>query len=389
MDRITLRTGDEDGQAPTDQRAVAAGFLAVLDQLARPKLRVLLAIDDLQWLDSSSVHVLEFVARRLRGPIGLLGAVRTMSAQGSAWFQPPQPDRLHRITLHPLTVGALHAVLSQRLGHSYPRPTMLRIHQTSGGNPFYAIELARSIDERGSDTKEVLPRSLTELMDRRIDSVEERAERALLASRLPRRPDDRPRRRGDGHPGDRSSLRYSSPRSSRASSAWTRIASGSPIRCSPRGSTNARRRPPAGPCTAGSPSSSTNPNRRPGIWHWQPRRGDPATLKALDAAADIARSRGAPDASAELVNLAIALGGDTPERRIQLAGLHFNSGTPSGRAPARRDGRITRRRRAPFEGAVPARRGPNVRRQLHRGRRPLGTGARGDRRTTRPREPRC
>ena len=46
---------------------------------------------------------------------------------------------------------------------------------------------------------------------------------------------------------------------------------------------------------------------------------DPATLEALDAAADAARVRGAPGAAAEFVDLAIRLGGDTPLRRIRSA----------------------------------------------------------------------
>lgn len=65
-----------DLDAVTDQRAVAAAFLAVLERLADDG-PVLVAIDDLQWLDPSSEHVLAFTARRLVGPVGILGSVRT------------------------------------------------------------------------------------------------------------------------------------------------------------------------------------------------------------------------------------------------------------------------------------------------------------------------
>ena len=44
--------------------------------------------------------------------------------------------------------------------------------------------------------------------------------------------------------------------------------------------------------------------------------GDHFTLRSLDSAAQMARLRGAPAAAAELLELAIGLGGDTPERRI-------------------------------------------------------------------------
>ena len=57
-------------------------------------------------------------------------------------------------------------------------------------------------------------------------------------------------------------------------------------------------------------------------------RADPETLHALDTAADEAAARGAPAAAAELMELAIGLGGDQPERRIHAAEHHFNAGDP-------------------------------------------------------------
>jgi hypothetical protein len=49
-------------------------------------------------------------------------------------------------------------------------------------------------------------------------------------------------------------------------------------------------------------------------------------LKALHTAADAARARGAPAAAAELVDMAITLGGDKPSRRIRAAEHHFKAG---------------------------------------------------------------
>jgi hypothetical protein len=60
-------------------------------------------------------------------------------------------------------------------------------------------------------------------------------------------------------------------------------------------------------------------------------RGDMMILRALDGAAESANTRGAPDAAAELLELAMRLGGDTPQRRIQTATHHFDAGDP-GRA---------------------------------------------------------
>jgi DNA-binding CsgD family transcriptional regulator len=53
---------------------------------------------------------------------------------------------------------------------------------------------------------------------------------------------------------------------------------------------------------------------------------DSEILQSLDAAAGMAIVRGAPSAAAELLELAIGLGGDTPQRRIMLGACLFNSG---------------------------------------------------------------
>ncbi|MGV0802793.1 LuxR family transcriptional regulator, partial [Mycolicibacterium elephantis] len=53
---------------------------------------------------------------------------------------------------------------------------------------------------------------------------------------------------------------------------------------------------------------------------------DAATLEALDEAAEAARARGAPAAAAELIELAIGLGGDTPIRRIRAAEHYLHAG---------------------------------------------------------------
>jgi hypothetical protein len=74
MDRVLLRAENDD--AATDLRAVAAGFLSAVEGLVE-STPVLLAIDDLQWIDPSSAHVLAFAARRLSAHVGVLATVRT------------------------------------------------------------------------------------------------------------------------------------------------------------------------------------------------------------------------------------------------------------------------------------------------------------------------
>jgi hypothetical protein len=145
VDGVLLRASSEDHT--TDQRAVAAAFASVFDRLAADS-PVLIAIDDLQWLDRSSKDVVAFAARRFTGRIGLLITERSDADGGNVvtWLHLSRPDGIERVRVGPLSLGGLHVLISKRLGRSFPRPTMVRIAEISGGNPFFALELARAID---------------------------------------------------------------------------------------------------------------------------------------------------------------------------------------------------------------------------------------------------
>ena len=69
LDGALLRRRDD--ARNTDARAVSAAFLAVIDLLAAQG-PVLIAIDDLQWIDTSSANVVSFAARRLPAGAALL-----------------------------------------------------------------------------------------------------------------------------------------------------------------------------------------------------------------------------------------------------------------------------------------------------------------------------
>ena len=328
LDRVLLKVS-ADGPT-TDQRAVGAAVSAVLARLAETS-PVLVAVDDVQWLDAPSMQVLSSVARRLAGPIGILAAVRTGSPDITlqTWLELPRPDSIRRITLQPLSVGALHAVVSDRVGRSFSRPTMLQIHQTSGGNPFYAVELARAVDDGVWSSTSTLPSSLAELVQLRIGHLDDAALSALLAAAALADPtvelvakatDSTPAEvvavleeaedKGivtiDGH-----RLRFTHP-------LLTRGVYG--------GSGPAQRRRMHRRLA----EILTEPELRARHLALASAAGDPHTLSALDAAAHTARQRGAPAFAAELLDLAIGLGGDTAERRIMMASNNFDAGDVSG-----------------------------------------------------------
>ncbi len=169
-----------------DRLSLSVAMLAVVRAIATARPLVL-AIDDVQWLDAPSTKVLSYVARRLEGaPVRILVARR---AEGTAGWpfeldRSVPSDRLGEIRPGPLGPSDLARILRRRLGWAPAWPRVLRIAELSGGNPFYAIELARA---RGSlhapeNLDEPLPQGVTELVRSRLDALPVRVRATVQAA---------------------------------------------------------------------------------------------------------------------------------------------------------------------------------------------------------------
>ncbi len=85
-----LRTGP--GDAAAGQRAIATATVSVLRLLAT-STPLLVAVDDVQWLDRPSARVLEFAARRLAGhSVGFLISQRTPTVGPVRWVSIGQSE---------------------------------------------------------------------------------------------------------------------------------------------------------------------------------------------------------------------------------------------------------------------------------------------------------
>ena len=167
---------------PRDLHTVAVASLGLLRRLAMDG-PVLVAADDVQWLDSASTATLAFVIRRLRSePIAfLLG--RRIEAGRARDGEPSLDARLasddaERIAVGPLDAADVGRLIESRLDRRLAHPTVLRVHAASAGNPFYALELARAAGVEGDGPTPPdpaadpdLPESLRELLGSRIGAL--------------------------------------------------------------------------------------------------------------------------------------------------------------------------------------------------------------------------
>jgi DNA-binding CsgD family transcriptional regulator len=181
---VALLRAEPDG-SPPEPHAIALGFLNVLRALAREGPLVV-AVDDIQWLDSTSAEALAFVARRLdREPLGFL-----LSRRGEdrcVFERALQRERVEQLEVGPLSVGATQRVLVERLDLSLPRQLLRRVVDITLGNPLFVLELGRALLARGlphAGEDIPLPGGIEEMLGTRVASLEPPLRRLLVAVAL-------------------------------------------------------------------------------------------------------------------------------------------------------------------------------------------------------------
>jgi DNA-binding CsgD family transcriptional regulator len=320
-----------------NQRAVSLAVLGCVRSVAT-STPVVVAIDDVQWMDLPSVRVLQFVVRRLKGdPVGLMFAAR-----GTDGAEDPlgvalafSEDRLHRIHVGPLSAEAIERVIRDKVADGFPRTTLLGLYETSGGNPFFAQEIGRALLRRGGEIaageRPPIPERLQELVEDRLEGLPAKTLEALeavsaLSAPTPDAiaaatdPSGVDRRLGPALEngvvevaGDR--LRFTHPLL--ASAVYQKIPP-------------ARRRE----LHAGLATIVSDPEERARHLALSVEGPDVAVAAALEEAALLASSRGAPQSAAELWEMARRATprdrGEDLVRRTHQAGLaHYDCGDSS------------------------------------------------------------
>ncbi len=186
-------TGRGETSLQGDGLALRLAVLSVLRALAAEG-PVLIVVDDLQWMDPASAELLAFAARRVGElPVRVLGAVRVTDPQD-------QHDRHLRafpqdvlaLRVPPLSRPAVSELLDARGHGGLSRAVVRDIHRTSGGNPLFALELARALAESGTPPRPgeplPVPTSLRALVLNRLEMLSAETRRTLLVASAGARP---------------------------------------------------------------------------------------------------------------------------------------------------------------------------------------------------------
>ena len=164
---------------------IAAGFSSLVRHLAASG-PLLIAVDDVQWLDPASADCLTFAARRLRGlPVRFL--LTRQPGPTTSVERELNLVGVRTLEVGGLSFGAVRSVLAQRFPVPLARRAVRQISDASHGNPLVAIELGRTLATTGLPTADLalsVPELVDDLFGARARQLPAQTRRALLAVSL-------------------------------------------------------------------------------------------------------------------------------------------------------------------------------------------------------------
>ena len=189
-----------------DQARFLEGLSRVLLALSGP----VLVWDDLQWTDPAALELLAYLLPLAeREGVQLIVTARTPLEPGPArdWLQPLLAAGLTELAVPPLDEDALHELIKKLAHQRYgARLFARRLHQATGGNPFFALETLRHLfasgelrlrsggwstpyDRTTEDYHELpLPTRVRDLLTARVRALDPPLRRALDLAAVARRP---------------------------------------------------------------------------------------------------------------------------------------------------------------------------------------------------------
>jgi hypothetical protein len=166
----------------------AALFATAADRLERSTAErpALIAIDDLQWADESSLALGSFLVAAAAGlRIGLAFGVRdepTEMTQPLNDALAALPADVVRLPLTGLDVSATGELLRSVLGDEPSAAMVEELHARTGGNPLFVKECARLLSAPGGSGPVVVPDRVRQVITRRLARVSPAAYTCLAAA---------------------------------------------------------------------------------------------------------------------------------------------------------------------------------------------------------------
>ena len=175
-----------------DHRAIALGLLAALRKLSAAS-PVVIAVDDIQWLDRSSAAAISFAVRRLTtDPVAILATRRSEpgSVEGVALMDAIRARDSVRLHVGPLREDDVGQILRKRLARSIAPPLVARVHEAARGNPFFSLEIAQALGDAEPAVGRPLrvPADLHDMLRERVEHLSMNAREVILVVSAMARP---------------------------------------------------------------------------------------------------------------------------------------------------------------------------------------------------------
>jgi predicted ATPase len=149
-------------------------FIEVVEQLRERAVRIplLLVLEDLHCADVPSLRLLRVVADATpASSLLVLGTCRDDPLESSpeVWrLLAGLPPVVERVVLAGLDAASTRRVAADALGAPLPAEIVDSLYERTGGNPFFAREVAHLIASRGGERGTTVPTGVAELLQRRL-----------------------------------------------------------------------------------------------------------------------------------------------------------------------------------------------------------------------------